>query len=59
MMRLPNDAISAWEVAVSLLVLVGSVVVATWVAAKVFRIFLLMYGRQPALKEIVGYIRES
>ena len=57
MMRLPNDAISAWEVAISLLLLVGSVILATWVAAKVFRIFLLMYGRQPAFKEIVGYIR--
>jgi len=59
MMRLPSDAVSAWEIAASLLILAGSVVLTMWAAAKVFRVFLLMYGKRPALREIVRYVREA
>ncbi len=59
MMRLPVHAISAWEIALSIVILAGSVVFGMWAAAKVFRTCLLMYGKRPALKEIVKYIREA
>jgi ABC-2 type transport system permease protein len=59
MMRLSRDEVPAWEIALSLVILVVSVVLAMWVAAKVFRIFILMYGKTPALREIVRYVREA
>ncbi|MFC1994646.1 ABC transporter permease [Chloroflexota bacterium] len=59
MMRLPAQAIPAWEIALSLAILAGSVVFGIWAAAKVFRTCLLMYGKRPAVKEIVRYIREA
>lgn len=59
MFRLPINGIVAWEIAVSLLILAGSVALTMWLAAKVFRVFLLMYGKPPALREIVRYIREA
>ena len=59
MMRLATHAISAWEIALSLVILAGSIVLTMWLAAKIFRVFLLMYGKRPALREIVKYIRES
>jgi ABC-2 type transport system permease protein len=59
MMRISLHAISAWEIALSLIILIGSVILTMWVAAKIFRVFLLMYGKRPALREIVKYIRES
>ena len=59
MMRLTTNAMSAWEIAASLVILAGSVVLTMWVAAKVFRVFLLMYGKRPALREIVRYVREA
>jgi len=43
----------------SLTILVGSIAVGIWVVARVFRIFLLMYGKRPALREIVRYAREA
>lgn len=58
-LRLPINAISAWEIALSILILLGSVVLTMWLAAKIFRVFLLMYGKPPALREIVRYIREA
>jgi ABC-2 type transport system permease protein len=59
MMRLPTNAISAWEIALSLAILAASVVLAMWAAAKVFRVFLLMYGKKPSLREIVRYVKEA
>ncbi len=59
MMRLSSQSLPAWELALSLAILVGSVVLALWVAAKVFRTFLLMYGKRPALREIVRYVRQA
>jgi len=59
MMRLPTNAISAWEIALSLAILAASVVLAMWAAAKVFRVFLLMYGKKPSLREIARYVKEA
>jgi len=59
MMRLANHAISAWEIALSLIILIGSIALTMWVAAKVFRVFLLMYGKRLALREIIRYVREA
>jgi len=59
MMRLASHAISAWEIALSLIILAGSVVLTMWVAARVFRVFLLMYGKRPAFREFFRYVREA
>ena len=59
MVRLPSDSMSAWETGASLAILAASIVLAMWLAAKVFRVFLLMYGKTPGLREIVKYVREA
>lgn len=58
-MRLSVEAIAPWEVALSLLILSGSVVGTIWLASRMFRVFLLMYGKRPAPKDIFRYIREA
>jgi ABC-2 type transport system permease protein len=59
MVRLPSNSMSAWEIGASLAILTASIVLAMWTAAKVFRVFLLMYGKTPGLREIVKYVREA
>jgi len=59
MMRLPAGTIAPWEVALSLLLLAGSVVGAMWLASRMFRVFLLMYGKRPSPKDIFRYIKEA
>lgn len=59
MIRISTKAIAPWEIALSIVIIVTSVVVTMWVAAKLFRVFLLMYGKRPALREIVRYLREA
>jgi ABC-2 type transport system permease protein len=59
MVRLASHAIYGWEIALSLIVLIGSIVLTMWVAAKIFRVFLLMYGKRPALREFIRYVKEA
>ncbi|MBQ7212301.1 MAG: ABC transporter permease [Muribaculaceae bacterium] len=46
-----------WEVAVSLVVLFVSILAMIWMAAKVYRVGIFMYGKKPSLKEIVRWMK--
>jgi ABC-2 type transport system permease protein len=49
----------AWQVALSIGLLVLTVVAMVWLAAKIYRIGILMYGKRPSLPEIVKWIKYS
>ena len=55
--RLGPQAIEAWEVAASLAILTLTVLFAMFVASRVFRAFLLSYGKRPSMKQIWAAIR--
>lgn len=59
MMRLPAGTISIWEITLSLVILAASVVLAMWLASRIFRVFLLMYGKKPAVRDIFRYLRAA
>jgi ABC-2 type transport system permease protein len=46
-----------WEVGLSLLVALVTCVVAVWLAAKIFRVGLLMHGKAPNLGTLIKWIR--
>jgi ABC-type Na+ efflux pump permease subunit len=48
-----------WQVWLSTLIGVGSVFCALWMAAKVFRIGLLMYGKPPNFATLIRWIRAA
>ena len=54
MIRFASADIVMWQVALSLSVLAASTVFAMWASAKIFRAYLLMYGRRPGLLEILA-----
>jgi ABC-2 type transport system permease protein len=56
-LRLPVLTPPLWEIAVSLVLLVGGIVAMIWIASKVFRIGILLTGKRPSLDEIVRWIR--
>ncbi len=47
------------EVAASIVVLAGSVLVAVWAGAKIFHTGILMYGKRPGLREILRWVRQK
>lgn len=48
-----------WQVGVSIALLAVSVFGMTWVAARVFRVGILMYGKRPTLPELLRWVRQS
>ena len=52
--RLGPEAIEWWEVAASLVILALTVVVAVFLVGRVFRAFLLSYGKRPGLRTLWG-----
>jgi ABC-2 type transport system permease protein len=61
MLRLmaPSGSVPLWQVALSLLLLVGAAWLALTASARVFRIGLLMYGKSPTLSEILRWARQG
>ena len=55
----PDDLgpVPAWQVAGSIVVNLIGVVVLLWLAAKVFRVGLLMYGKPPNFRTLLKWIR--
>lgn len=56
-MRLPITTPPLWEIALSLSILVCSIVAVAWIAGKIFRTGILLTGKRPGLDEIVRWIR--
>lgn len=56
LMRIPFG-VAWWEIALSLLILVGSVVFTIFLAAKIYRIGILMYGKKPTYKELFRWLK--
>lgn len=52
-----NDPPPAWQVAGSLAVAAVGVVVCMWLAAKIFRVGMLMFGKPPDFRTLVRWVR--
>lgn len=46
-----------WQIALSALLLVGGFVFTTWVAARIYRVGILMYGKKASFKELAKWFR--
>lgn len=56
MARIPFG-VPYWQMALSMLLLVGGFVLLTWLAGKIYRVGILMYGKKPTYKELVKWIK--
>lgn len=52
MVRVAVGSVQAWELAVSVLLLLGTSYFLVWLAAKIYRTGILMYGKRPSYKEL-------
>lgn len=44
-----------WQIAVSALLLIGGFILTTWVAARIYRVGILMYGKKASYKELIKW----
>ncbi len=55
MARIPFG-IATWEIIVSLVLLYISFLFMVWVAAKIYRVGIFMYGKKPSIKDLIRWI---
>lgn len=56
MARIPFG-IPMWQIAVSLVILYMSFFCTVWLAGKIYRVGIFMYGKKPTLKELIRWMR--
>jgi ABC-2 type transport system permease protein len=58
-MRYLLSGASPMEIALSMAILLASLLGAVWIAGRIYRIGILMYGKRPSLRELGRWIRYS
>jgi ABC-2 type transport system permease protein len=46
-----------WQIALSIALLIGTIFGTVWVAAKIYRVGVLMYGKRPSLPELLKWLK--
>ncbi len=61
LMRLPNGlgegGVPIWQVVTSIFLLILTFIGIVWMAAKIYRVGILMYGKKPSYKEIFKWLK--
>ena len=57
--RWTAGSMPTWELVASLVILVIGIVAVTWVAARIYRVGILMTGKRPTMKELVRWVRTA
>ncbi|MCG2460620.1 ABC transporter permease [Flavobacteriaceae bacterium F89] len=61
MMRLSGgiggSGVPAWQLIASILILIGTFIAIVWLAAKIYRVGILTYGKKPTYKEMLKWLR--
>jgi len=56
LMRIPFG-VAWWEIILSMAILICTIFLLIWVAAKIYRVGILMYGKKPSYKELYKWLR--
>jgi ABC-2 type transport system permease protein len=55
--RVATGTVGIWEVVISLILLTGTFILTTYLAGKVYRVGILLYGKKASWREIIKWIR--
>jgi ABC-2 type transport system permease protein len=56
-MRITVQQPPAWQIALSIALLIATIFGAIWLAAKIYRVGVLMYGKRPSLPELMKWLK--
>ena len=57
--RIAAGTVAAWEVVISLVLLTGTFILTTYLAGKIYRIGILMYGKKSTWRELFKWMRQA
>jgi ABC-2 type transport system permease protein len=56
-MGVGDGGIPVWELVLSMFLLIATFILTTYIASKIYRIGILMYGKKASYKEIIKWLR--
>ena len=59
LVRIVTETPPFWQIALSLLIGVATVILLVWFAARVYRIGMLMYGKRASIPEVLRWVRQT
>jgi len=58
-LRMTLAPVPIWQVAASVVLMVGAILACTWIVAKIYRVGILMHGSKPKLKDLARWVKEA
>lgn len=58
-LRIAIEMPPLWQIALSLGIMVASILLMTWLVSKIYRVGILMYGKKPTLPEVMKWLKYS
>ncbi|MDT3738431.1 MAG: ABC transporter permease [Candidatus Kapabacteria bacterium] len=55
--RIAATEVPLWQIALSVVLLAGTFLLCLWVAAKIYRVGILMYGKKPTFKDLYKWFK--
>jgi ABC-2 type transport system permease protein len=55
--RRAAGAAAGWEIAAALVLLVAAFVAGIWLAARIYRVGILMYGKKATFRDLARWVR--
>jgi len=59
LVRIVTQTPPFWQIALSLLIGFVTATLLTWLASRIYRIGMLMYGKRPTIPEVIRWVRQS
>ncbi|WP_103665746.1 ABC transporter permease [Gracilimonas amylolytica] len=56
--RIASTSVPAWQIIVSILLMILTFFGIMWLAARIYRVGILMYGKKPSFKDLAKWIRQ-
>jgi ABC-2 type transport system permease protein len=56
-MRIAAQTPPAWQIALSIAIMIATIFVMIWIVSKVYRVGILMYGKKPTIPEVLRWLR--
>ena len=58
-LRMTLTQVPPTQLVASVVLMIGAILLCTWIVAKIYRVGILMHGSKPKFKEIVRWVREA
>jgi ABC-2 type transport system permease protein len=57
--RIAMNAAPTWQIIVSVIFTMSTIMGLMWIVSRIFRVGILMYGKRPTLSELMKWIKFS